>query len=368
MRIVFHTDKIYKKMGGSTISTLQTLEVLESFGHEVIVLAKKIEQIEGFRFPIFQTDKFNLIKEFYSWADVVFAMRETPLANIKKYNCWEVPHGAHPIYSVYFARNVGQPYKFGYSEGDVDLVVFNAKWVKKATGWRGDTFVLHPPILKENYLVKPGTFITQINLAKKKGGNFFWQIVKAMPDQQFIAVKGKEEKYQVIPESLPANVKILEYTSDIKSVYEQTKILLMPSQGYNSKKRWMNEKLWTESYGRVGVEAAVSGIIVIAYSTPGIKEALGSEGIYCDMNVDSWVHEIRKLNDKKVYEVVSNRFRAIGERLTTIKDIEKLEKLLLNNINSAKRIKRRKYRAFFNTPPHKRMTSDDLSKIIEATK
>lgn len=347
MRIVLHTDSIERRMGGATISTLQTLEVLYNLGHEAVVIAEKVEKEKVFGIKVYQENKPFRVKKYYSWADVVFAMRRPPVQYIKEYQRWDVPHGAPPIYSVYFAHNVGQPYKHGYWEGDIDFVVFNAEWVKQETGWSGESMVLHPPIFKDQYLIKPGDRITQINLAKKKGGELFWQIAKIMKEQKFLAVLGKESD-QVVPFFVPKNVKLIKYTPDIRSVYAQTKILLMPSQGYRSQKRWTNY-LWTESYGRVGVEAAISGIPVIAYPTPGIKEALGNDAIYCDNGVDGWVKEIRKLCDPKVYEAISKRVRAVGDRLTPFEDIRNLEKLLLVKVNEMVSRNSKQHKVYFKT-------------------
>lgn len=351
MRIVFHTSMIEKKMGGATISTLAVLRGLVCRGHAALIVAKKAEREEVFGIPVYQEDRHEPVSAFYAWADVVFVMRRPPLQHIKEYERWDTPHGAPPIYTVFFAHNVGQPYKNGYEEGDLDLVVFNTKWVQKETGWGGDSIVIHPPIFKEEYLVeRRGHCLTQINLSRKKGGEFFWEIARALPGRQFLAVKGRERD-QVIPDEIPPNVELIEYTSDIRSVYERTGVLLMPSQGYREQHRWTDE-FSAESYGRVAVEAAISGIPVIAYSAPGIKEALGSAGIYCPMEVSSWVKKIEELLcDADYYEKVSERFRRIGESLDPLGDIERFERLLLERVPVAVERKRGRYGAYFDVFP-----------------
>lgn len=355
MRIVFHTNTIGKKMGGATISTLEVLKGLVERGHDAAIIAKNTELKEAFGIPVYEEDRPRAIKKFYSWADVVFAMRRAPLQHLKEYQRWNVPHGAHPIYTVYFAHNVGQPFKNGYDESDIDLVVFNTRWVRDETGWPGDQMVIHPPIFREKYLVgKTGGRITQINLARKKGGAFFWEIAVALPEMKFLAVLGKE-KDQVIPKKPPKNVRVIEYVRDVRSVYERTRVLLMPSQGYGSQHRWNDESLSAESYGRVGVEAALSGIPVIAYPTPGIREALGDEGIYCDMRVESWVKELTRLSDPDYYLRASERVKAVGERLNPLADIINLEQLLLKKVEETVLSKPRQYKAYFDVPPPQRV-------------
>lgn len=347
MHIVFHTQEILKIMGGSTISVLQTLKTLKGFGHEVAIIAPKTEMDEYCGMPVFEEKKNLRIWKFYSWADVVFVKRKEPLQHIKEYKCWHVPHGASPIYTVYFASNVGQPYKWGYQEGDVDLVVFNSDWIRRETNWNDESTVLHPPVFKENYMVEqPGEYITQINLSPKKGGKLFWEIAEAIPEKKFLGVVGKGND-QIIPEPKPGNVKIVEYTSDVREIYDKTKILLMPSQGYGSQHRW-SEHLWTESYGRVGVEASLSGIPVLAYPTPGIKEALGDAGIYCDMEISTWISELKRLSDSDQYEAASKQARLIGDRINPIQDIKRLESLLITRLKDGTVAKKSsRYKPFF---------------------
>lgn len=355
MRIVFHTNTIEQKMGGATISTLEVLKGLVERGHEAAIVAKNAALKKTFGIAVYEEDRPRSIKKFYSWADVVFAMRRAPLQHLKEYERWNVPHGAAPIYTVYFAHNVGQPFKTGYSEGDIDLVVYNARWVLEETGWSGEQIVIHPPIFREKYLVsRTGDRITQINLARKKGGSFFWEIARALPEKKFLAVLGKESD-QVLPKKPPQNVRVIGYSREIRSVYEQTGVLLMPSQGYGSQHRWNDESLSAESYGRVGVEAALSGIPVIAYPTPGIREALGDEGIYCDMQVERWAEELVRLSDPGYYDRVSERVKAIGERLNPQEDIKNFERLLLEKVAEAARAKPKQHRAYFELPPPPRV-------------
>lgn len=351
MRIVFHTSLIEKKMGGATISTLAVLQGLVRRGHSAIIVAKRAEREEISGIPVYEEDRHKPVSALYAWADVVFVMRRPPLQHIKEYERWDTPHGAPPIYTVFFAHNVGQPFKNGYEESDLDLVVFNTKWVQEATGWAGDSMVIHPPIFKEEYLVeRKGSCITQINLSRKKGGELFWEIAEALPERQFLAVKGRERD-QVVPDVIPSNVELVEYTPDICSIYERTGALLMPSQGYGGQHRWTDE-FSAESYGRVAVEAAVSGIPVVAYPAPGIKEALGGAGIYCSMETGDWVEKIEELlGDANYYEKVSERVRGIGERLDPLGDIERFERLLLKRVADTVEQKRGRYRAYFDVSP-----------------
>ena len=88
--------------------------------------------------------------------------------------------------------NVGQPFKNGYEESDLDLVVFNTKW-SGGDGLGRRSMVLHPPIFKREYLVeRQGSCITQINLSRKKGSELFWGDSGGFAGEAVSAVKGRK--------------------------------------------------------------------------------------------------------------------------------------------------------------------------------
>ncbi len=76
----------------------------------------------------------------------------------------------------------------------------------------------------------------------------------------------------------------------------------------------------------MAIEAAASGIPVVAAATPGLKEALGPAGIFCERdNLDAWVTEIRRLRDSPLaYEQAS---RAISRRVAALEPTEQLERM-----------------------------------------
>jgi glycosyltransferase involved in cell wall biosynthesis len=112
-----------------------------------------------------------------------------------------------------------------------------------------------------------------------------------MPDVQFIGVKGAYGN-QVLLEHPPSNLVYIDTQKDIRVVYKQIGILLMPSTN--------------ESWGRTAVEAMASGIPVIHSEAAGLVECVGGAGILCMRNdQDAWENAIRKLlNDKKYRELI----------------------------------------------------------------
>jgi len=99
------------------------------------------------------------------------------------------------------------------------------------------------------------------------------------------------------------NVTFKENTPQIQKQYALTKVLLMPSR--------------YESFGRTAIEAAASGIPTIAAPTEGLKESLGSAGIYCDpSDPKAWEEELTKLlTDKDYYKERSDLARQRAEGL-----------------------------------------------------
>lgn len=136
--------------------------------------------------------------------------------------------------------------------------------VRKQSEWPG--VVVHPPIKYEDYVTAPGDAITLINLFENKGAAIFYEMAKRFPNRRFIGVEGGYGKQML--RNLP-NVELWSNKEDVRDVYKETRILLMPSV--------------YESFGRVALEAAASGIPTVASDTPGLKEALGPHGIYCNV-------------------------------------------------------------------------------------
>jgi glycosyltransferase involved in cell wall biosynthesis len=128
--------------------------------------------------------------------------------------------------------------------------------------------VARPAVSPDRYKVSRGKSVTLINLWPDKGAEIFYKMAEEFPEVPFLGVIGGYGE-QVIRD-LP-NVTIMEHTPDMKKVYGDTKILLMPSK--------------YESYGRVGVEAMASGIPVIAHPTEGLRESLGDAGTFVDRDL-----------------------------------------------------------------------------------
>jgi glycosyltransferase involved in cell wall biosynthesis len=194
-------------------------------------------------------------------------------------------------------------------------LIANSEWISKFySEFNFPIKVLYPPVFWQDYAVKRtnAKYVTLINLNKNKGGKILPEIARRLPDKQFAGVRGGYDK-QVIDDKSP-NITYFPNTPNIQEIYEQTKILLVPSA--------------YESWGRVAVEAMSSGIPVIANPTPGLREALGNAGIFCHRDdIVSWVKEIKRLTeDSNYYSSMSAKALARAKELDPIPQMDALAK------------------------------------------
>jgi len=203
-------------------------------------------------------------------------------------------------------------------------VVYNTEYTRDALRYPNPGIVVHPFVDAERVRASKKEkvkYVTLINLWEGKGGKVLQQLAKEMPDVKFMGVKGGYG-YQEIDENIK-NIRYVENTPDISSIYAKTKILIMPSK--------------YESFGRTALEAMINGIPVIASPTEGLKENLGEAGIFVNHeDIEGWKSAIRKLlDDKDYYEEMSKKCleRADEFEKKYLKEIDELEIFLMNAIN-----------------------------------
>lgn len=133
-------------------------------------------------------------------------------------------------------------------------------------------------------------YITLINPAPQKGLSFLVKLAliykEKYPDRKFLIVKSRgafadfigklkvkkadgsfETPYTVDDFS---NIEVVDHTPNIKEIYAITKVLLVPSLGY-------------EAWSRVSTEAIMNGIPVLSSKIGGIPEAINGGGISFDI-------------------------------------------------------------------------------------
>ncbi|RQD76203.1 glycosyltransferase, partial [Desulfonatronospira sp. MSAO_Bac3] len=153
-----------------------------------------------------------------------------------------------------------------------------------------DSLVL-PEVLPPNVLVQPEDvlaarapeqrgmgLITMVNPSKAKGATLFARLanmaLSERPDLTFMAVEGRmtdeQWKRAGINLSRQPNVWWIPNQENMTRVYARTSILLFPS-------------FWNEAAGRVGIEASLGGIPVLASNHAGIPEMLNGAGFLFDI-------------------------------------------------------------------------------------
>jgi glycosyltransferase involved in cell wall biosynthesis len=207
-----------------------------------------------------------------------------------------------------------------------DYLVYNSNHVRESIESKMSTVkpavTLHPPVDPRRYEVDSSReYITLVNLSDgdepfyNKGYDTFYQLAVAFPGEKFLGVKGAYGN-QVVRD-LP-NVTIIEHTNNILDVYRKSKIILAPSE--------------IESWGRVPIEAACSGIPSLTSTAPGLMEhAIGYRQIPFGKTVD-WVLALEDLlenyrlasweatiNANKLYEMSQREIRDFIEFIEQIK-------------------------------------------------
>jgi glycosyltransferase involved in cell wall biosynthesis len=170
---------------------------------------------------------------------------------------------------------------------------FTAQTYKERFGV--DTVVIPPLIKPERYKVDEHRarcspkHVTMINPHPLKGGDIALTIAKACPKIPFHLVSCwvLSDRFQHELDTCVrqlSNVTVQRATSDMKSVYCQTRILLAPSR-------------WNEAWGRVASEAQINGIPVVASRRGGLIESVGPGGVLLDPDgpIDPWIEAVQRL-------------------------------------------------------------------------
>lgn len=216
--------------------------------------------------------------------------------------------------------------------------LYSKQWVTSC--WGRNPAVVRPYIDFDHYTAPDGPHdrITMVNPVEEKGGEIFRAVAEAMPDREFIAKAGwygmrnddmswdteqikliaatftdvpddflESDDYDVHTPSEPSfdDLPNVEYAThrDILETYARSRVVLMPSQ-------------WTESYGRVPLEAMWNGVPVIASHRGGLTESTGGAGLLVDDYTDpeAWVTALERLDDPDVYDAFAAAGRERAER------------------------------------------------------
>lgn len=178
---------------------------------------------------------------------------------------------------------------------------FTAERFRRAYGI--DPVVIPPLFRRERYVTRiDGGMVTFINPVPEKGVDVAIEAAALCPDIPFCFLCAWPlgvRRLAALRRRLRRlrNVTLHDPSSDMRAIYRQTRILLVPSQ-------WQ-----AETWGRVVTEAQFSGIPVIASNRGGLPEAVGPGGVVLDHDAPAqvWAAAIRDLWSN------SPRYRAFSE-------------------------------------------------------
>lgn len=294
------------------------LRALVEAGHQVVVqlsMPHPMHHVEPYSYEGVQVVPYRAPDQMWRWAtgsprpDLIVTHLDTAvqacmLGQLTRIPVVDVIHNTHDLTK----RNLLRGSR---------LAVYNTHWVRAdfetwARTWGVDLpdgIVIHPPIWPQQYATTVGDCITLVNLTEPKGARVFYALAERFPRRQFLGVLGAYGE-QIIRTDLP-NVTIHPHVAAhdmAQLVYSRTRVLLAPSS--------------YESYGRVVIEAGASGIPAIMHPTPGLREAMGADGLYCDRaDLDGWAAVIRRLGHAKAWATASVTARAAVDRLDTAGDL-----------------------------------------------
>lgn len=149
-----------------------------------------------------------------------------------------------------------------------------------------------------------GKFVTLINCHHLKGGSLLLEMLSQCPEIPFLAVKTEDGSSALDVALQKTHCRLMDHVEDVRKIYDQTRVLLVPS-------------LVDETFGRVMVEAMINGIPMLTtgagHLRTFLRDAPDLEWLVIPTHtVDAWVCALnRLLRDPVEYERVSLRLKEI---------------------------------------------------------
>jgi len=288
---------------GSELSAYETMKYMRSRGHECTAFIKHPKASEYDGFKVYQYDTNNeFCKSQLLNADVIFFQMKDDPENFKI-----IDQRVKPIFIMIHVVNcyhwlLPQNVKFPVT------VIYNSNMTQDTLPTIHDNMRMIPYVKLDPFIplrqhTVNSSVVCLINCNKNKGTSQFYEMVYAMPDVQFLAIKGGYAN-QDIKDSPPPNLTYMENQKDIRIVFKKIGILVMPSRN--------------ETWGRTAVEAMASGVPVIHSEAGGLVECVGGAGILCQRDdIEAWCQAIRRLIGDPAYR---ERIRQYGFK--RVKDID----------------------------------------------
>jgi glycosyltransferase involved in cell wall biosynthesis len=174
-----------------------------------------------------------------------------------------------------------------------------------------DSTVVYPPVQVTDSVAPNWSprYITFVNPTPLKGLATGLEVAARLPHRQFVfaeswPIRGRQRKELDANLAKLPNVTFRPRSPDLRDLYGQTALLLMPSQ-------------CEEAFGRVIIEAGANGIPVVASRIGGIPEAVGMAGVLIAASgpPDCWAKAIEEiLSRPELYARLSESAFANAQR------------------------------------------------------
>jgi glycosyltransferase involved in cell wall biosynthesis len=333
MRFVFFCN-ILPDPCGAFFHDITFATFLQKRGHSCVFVYIKRRPTQSFKdvYRGFQCVHFMSAEKELHQSDIWISPHFPILPTVRKLN----ERFIKPIvFTCHFGEHVDSLLPFAHNATWAEAMCFMTEFMQKNIESRVPTFA---DTIRERRVTNtfmnetafgfrsPGDFvtgeyITLINANKLKGVEIFLQLAQRFPHRKFLGVRPYYNPTQL--PSLP-NVKWVNLTEDIRSILQETRILLTPS--------------YSESFCRVAFEAMYNGIPVVytrplehptyqSGSTEGFHSWVQGVGLDCDFhNVNEWAAAIERLDSVDFYAQKSQesyeltRRMNIGQKMVQMED------------------------------------------------
>lgn len=312
MKIFIHAHYyLPRTLAGAEKFLHEIAKYLLLHGHEVIATVDEDTEFEHEGIKVVSNQR-NIIS-YYQWADAVLTHLNHAGAAIQLGREFNKP--------VFHLLHNNDPYFELYGAPENNFIIYNSIALKEELKLPLHSIVAHPyidPAYWANDIDHySNEYITLVNCCYEKGGLFLQNLAKALPQYRFMGVSGGYNN-QIIQLPPTRNIQFLPPQTDMRIVYDQTRIIIIPSI--------------YESWGMVASEAMASGIPVICTNTPGLHENCGAAAIYAEQRVQPYREAIETFSEKKIYD----QFAAIGRKRNKPDDLHKILKFMENNVKKEK--------------------------------
>ncbi|QBR40822.1 glycosyltransferase [Kerstersia gyiorum] len=326
----YRSDAYGNAIGGGEMSNRALVEGLISKGHYVTVVTSNSDYPDSFvrgRLRV-QSSSFqigpHLVRRFLSYFFYSFLVKKTLQKQkidvllvatssfglgVKSAELFNVPIGlivrAFENFQNLERRSIVSSVKYlikkfvlgssSVTKGSpIDFVVANSQFMAK---FCDDFFekkistVVYPPLpdLSPNRKIRVGGIkdIGMIGATEKKGFRIFLEMAKKFPNRTFHVWGLMDDEFKKI--NLPFNLKYYGWSANKDEMYD-VDLFLVPS-------------ICEETFGRVSVEATMSGAIVLVSDIGGLPETVSySSDLMVESNsIDAWFRRIDDVCNNPVY-------------------------------------------------------------------